>query len=97
MTQKIIDFLRTFQADHPEIEKLFLFGSRVRGDATPTSDIDVGVQIDTERLESVWDYFDLLEELRASVRQRFGLHCDVYDLAAKSFDPPEAIDVQTAI
>lgn len=44
-----IDYIREVVTDwaysHPEIERVFLFGSRARGDSTPESDVDLAIVV----------------------------------------------------
>ena len=47
-----------------KIRKLALFGSVLRPDFRPDSDIDVLVVFDPDAMWSAWDHFDLREELR---------------------------------
>ncbi len=57
------EIIATLQAHAPElramgVEGIALFGSRARGDATPTSDIDLLVRIDSEHKKR-FTLFDL--------------------------------------
>jgi hypothetical protein len=46
------------------IRELSLFGSVVRDDFLPESDVDVLVEIDPSRKLSAWDWVDMIEELK---------------------------------
>jgi predicted nucleotidyltransferase len=39
--EKIVDWAKR----HPEIQKVYLYGSRARGDHRPDSDIDLGIEM----------------------------------------------------
>ncbi len=63
---------------HPEVDLALLFGSRARGDAGPTSDIDIGV------VGGAVDTLGLALELTDAT----GIQVDVVDLSG---DPPIAL------
>jgi predicted nucleotidyltransferase len=63
--QSIKTRLQGFWADKP-IRKAYLFGSAVRGELTPQSDIDILVELDSTKLIGMIEYIkimDALEEL----------------------------------
>lgn len=69
-------FLRLLQEEAPEIKKRFgvrkigLFGSTVRGDAGPASDVDILVEFETPTFDRYMDLKFYLEDL-------FGRPCDL--------------------
>jgi len=56
-------------AEKHDIEKIMLFGSYVKGNATPLSDVDLYMESDIFGL----DYFGLTEEFRESLHKKVGL------------------------
>lgn len=52
-----------------DIDRIYLFGSYIKGNATGTSDIDLYMESDIYGL----DYFGLTEELRESLHKKIGL------------------------
>ena len=42
---QICEVVTEWAVSHPEIERVFLFGSRARGDSTPDSDVDLAVVV----------------------------------------------------
>jgi predicted nucleotidyltransferase len=82
--QLAIDFAKSL--DHPEIEKIILFGSVARGEDTEKSDIDVliitkNIGDDLKIWDDVYDkVMDVLLEtmVRVSVKMRTIEHCDTY-------------------
>jgi predicted nucleotidyltransferase len=46
----ILENLARVAATHPEIRAVYLFGSQVKGDARPDSDLDVGVLFEAPQL-----------------------------------------------
>lgn len=52
-----------------DIEKVFLYGSYVKGEATPISDIDLYMESDLFGL----DFFEIAEVLRESLHKKIGL------------------------
>lgn len=78
--ERIVACLRSF----PEVERIYLFGSRARGDAAPRADLDIAVTCPTASTEQwlrIWDrveqadtllFVDLvrLEEAPADLRAR---------------------------
>jgi predicted nucleotidyltransferase len=56
-------------AEKHDIEKIVLFGSYVKGNATPLSDVDIYMESDIFGL----DYFGLTEEFRESLHKKVGL------------------------
>ncbi len=58
------------QAEHPEVEEVILFGSFVRGDFTPDSDVDVAILLSTEGepfLQRVDRFLDAFSDLPLDV------------------------------
>ena len=80
---QIVAFLQELKHALPQgaVERIGMFGSRVRGDAALMSDLDIFVTFNASYLRShdVWDYFALIEQIRAFVRRRFSLPVDVID------------------
>ena len=56
-------------AKNHEIDRIYLFGSYIKGNATKTSDIDLYMESDIFGL----DYFGLTDELRESLHKKIGL------------------------
>ena len=82
--QLAIDFAKSL--NHPEIEKIILFGSVARGEDTDESDIDIliitknindDLKIEDDVYDKVWDI--LLETMvRISVKMRTIEHYETY-------------------
>lgn len=47
------------------IREFSIFGSALRGDFQPESDVDVLVEVDPSRALSAWDWTDMIEELKS--------------------------------
>lgn len=47
------------------IREFSFFGSALRDDFHPESDVDVLVEIDPSRMLSAWDWVDMIEELKS--------------------------------
>ena len=81
--EEAVAFLQELKSILPRgaVERIGMFGSTVRGEATPFSDLDIFVKFNSSylRAHDVWDYFDLLEQIRAYVRRRFAKPVDVVD------------------
>jgi len=77
-TDDIIEALRPFFSDDGHIEKVFLFGSRARGDATIRSDADIAVvSFEPEKIDRA--------KLRRAA-EAFGVACDFV------YTTPDALD-----
>lgn len=61
LKKEIIKKIQSYCLDKP-INKVWLFGSYARNEATENSDIDLLVDIDFSQ-QIVWDYFDWWNEL----------------------------------
>lgn len=58
--EKIVLFCRKWG-----IREFSIFGSALRNDFRPESDVDVLVEIDPARTLSAWDWTDMIEELKS--------------------------------
>jgi predicted nucleotidyltransferase len=47
------------------IREFSIFGSALRSDFQPESDVDVLVEVDPSRALSAWDWTDMIEELKS--------------------------------
>jgi uncharacterized protein len=68
--------VRTWAASKPQIVKAWLYGSRVKGTATETSDWDVAISLDLPSVDAnrrFW--FDVIDEWNTELAQAAG--CDV--------------------
>src|SRR5437660_11550180 len=70
VTERLAELCRRWQ-----ILELSLFGSIVRGESRPESDVDVLVTFDPEAPWSAWDLFDL----RAELAELFGRDVDLVE------------------
>lgn len=60
---KIVEWAKT----HPEISRIYLYGSRARGDHEPDSDIDLGIQMNATKDEDAYTvWFFWIEDFKAS-------------------------------
>jgi predicted nucleotidyltransferase len=67
-SQKIADFCRLYH-----IRKLALFGSILRDDFSPVSDVDVLVEFDPEHIPGL-EFFRMQDELSAIIKRSVDLH-----------------------
>jgi predicted nucleotidyltransferase len=59
------------------VEKVWLFGSRARGDAKPDSDYDF--LISCGRIHSLWDFADLWDDLEEAFLSKVDIVTDTAD------------------
>jgi predicted nucleotidyltransferase len=82
--ETILNYLALIKSDLRKkgIEKIGLFGSFARGEADPFSDIDIAIQLQKEYLKEndVWEYFNLIENIKKELLEKFSRRVDVYDL-----------------
>jgi len=62
--------LQGFWQDKP-IRKAYLFGSTVREELTPQSDIDILVELDSTKLIGMIEYIKIMEAREERLRSRF--------------------------
>ena len=69
------------------VEKIGLYGSYAKEQADLYSDIDIAVKLKQEYLTShdAWDYFNLINRIKAMISEKFSRHCNVLDLESDSF------------
>lgn len=64
LKDEIIQAINSIFANHPEVEKVLIYGSRAKGNYKPASDIDLtllGVAIDLSIMNKIsWELDDLL-------------------------------------
>lgn len=58
---KVLDFCRKWK-----IAEFSLFGSVLRDDFRPESDVDVLVEFEPDAPWSLWDWIDMIDELKAA-------------------------------
>ena len=82
--EHILDYLSHIKSELMKngIEKIGLFGSFAQDRATPFSDIDIAIQIQKGYLEKhdVWEYFNLIENIKQKLLKKFSRKVDIYDL-----------------
>lgn len=64
-------------ARHSEIRKVWLFGSRARGDNGPDSDIDLGIEVEGETMgerDATWAFAEWQDDLQLSLEVDHQLH-----------------------
>ena len=63
-----------------------LFGSFAKDEITPYSDIDIAIQKSPDLLEKegVYGYFNLIEEIKEVLHQKFHRNIDIFDLDSNS-------------
>jgi len=68
------------------IVELGLFGSFARGEASVYSDIDIAIRRDETYLKdhSAYEYFDLINSIKAKISARFYRQSDLFDLGSDS-------------
>jgi predicted nucleotidyltransferase len=66
--ERLADFCRRWG-----VRNMWLFGSTVRGDATPQSDVDVLVDFHEDARASTWDWPAMTDELAAIFGQKVDL------------------------
>jgi predicted nucleotidyltransferase len=64
------------------IEKIGLFGSFATNKANDFSDIDIAIKINKNYLNEhdVWEYFNLIENIKHGLLKKFSRKVDVFDL-----------------
>jgi hypothetical protein len=88
-TQKdVLTFLTNIKDELQKdgIEKIGLFGSYAKNNATLTSDIDIAIQLNKNYLEKndVWNYFNEINKIKTMVYNKFQIKSDVFDLDSSS-------------
>jgi len=80
----ILKYLADKKADFKKdgIDKIGLFGSFARGTAYDDSDIDIAIKLQQNYLQKhdVWEYFNLINNIKKQMMQRFHKKSDVFDL-----------------
>ena len=76
---EILSALRTHEAElrASGIERLSIFGSAARGDATEASDVDVLIRLGAEASHEGFAYFGRLEALNQRLREIIGRPVDI--------------------
>jgi len=76
LTDKKVDFKKA------GIEKIGLFGSFAKGTASSDSDIDIAIKLQQNYLQKhdVWEYFNLIENIKKQIMDKFHRKSDVFDL-----------------
>jgi predicted nucleotidyltransferase len=77
--EQIIGLLRAHEAELKAagVERLSLFGSVARGDATGASDVDVVVRLSPEAAQGGFAYFGRLDALIQRLEQILGCSVDI--------------------
>ena len=70
-----IKIISQYFHDKP-IQKAFLFGSQVKGEATPESDIDILVELDYPRLNGGFQFVKMQLDLQDLLKQKVDLLTD---------------------
>lgn len=88
-TQKdVLNFLTNIKdkLQNDGIEKVGLFGSYARNNATLTSDIDIAIKLNKNYLEKndVWNYFNEINKIKTMVYNKFQIKSDIFDLDSSS-------------
>ena len=78
LTENELSIIRAYFRTKPVL-KAWLFGSYARGEANATSDVDLLVNIDYQKLD-VFDYLDWPTQLADSLRKKIDLGSDKYVL-----------------
>ena len=79
------------------VERLSVFGSVARGEATGDSDIDVVVRLSSEASQGGFAYFDRLEGLRHRLEQILGCPVDVVTEPVRKERLRHAIEREAAL
>ena len=68
------------------IASVALFGSFAKDEATPYSDVDIAIQKSPDLLQQkgAYAYFDLIDEIKALLRQKLHRSIDIFDLDSDS-------------
>jgi uncharacterized protein len=88
-TQKdVLTFLTNIKSELQKdgIEKVGLFGSYAKNNATLTSDIDIAIELNKNYLDKndVWNYFNEINKIKTMVYNKFQIKSDVFDLDSSS-------------
>ena len=96
------DILRVLRANEAElrglgIEHVSMFGSTARGDANPTSDLDLVVRLSPDFSSGGLDYFARFEALRARLAEILGLPVDLIEEPVEKVALQQQIDEDRAV
>lgn len=88
-TQKdVLTFLTNIKPELQKdgIDKVGLFGSYAKYNATLTSDIDIAIKQNKNYLDKndVWNYFNEINKIKTMVYNKFQIKSDVFDLDSSS-------------
>lgn len=71
--KKAIDILKSFFKKDNRIKEAWLFGSFARGEATPSSDIDVMIHFNDQKKISLFDLADIMFRLEQQTQRKIDL------------------------
>lgn len=71
--KKAIDTLKSFFKKDNRIKEAWLFGSFARGEATPSSDIDVMIRFNDQKKISLFDLADIMFRLEQQTQRKIDL------------------------
>ena len=70
LSKNKLNLLQSYFASQPAIQRVHLFGSFARGEATVKSDIDLLVALNYDYLPTGMEYFQIWDEIEASVKRK---------------------------
>lgn len=83
--QGVIAYTRYLKTIYPELEKVYLFGSFLKGTAHPDSDIDIAAVF-----RNVTDSFDLQVELM-KIRRKYDTRIEPHVFESEDFKKPNPL------
>jgi predicted nucleotidyltransferase len=83
---EIISFLKEIKPQFQNIDKMALSGSYAKHQEELYSDIDIAFRFKPQFLRSCdpWEYFNILDRLKALLFERFKVKIDLFDLDSTS-------------
>ncbi len=89
LTPLILKYLADKKLDFEKygIEKIGLFGSFAKDTASENSDIDIAIKLKENYLKNhdVWEYFELIENIKKQIMNKFHKKSDIFDLDSKTY------------
>jgi len=86
--QEILKYLKSIKSHFKQkgIEIVALFGSFAKNTQTIYSDIDIAIVKDIEFIKQngVYSYFNILNEIKTKLRDKFHKNIDIFDLDSNS-------------
>ena len=73
--QPIAEALRLWASNEPDLQRVWIYGSQVRGHPSPESDLDIAVEVIPKGDESIYDVFACsADDWRSELTPRLAPH-----------------------